>query len=155
MTGALSPVPVTAAGPLSLLHTACFPDDPWNCAAMARVLELAGVFGWIAWAGDSPSGFVLARNLREECEILALGVLPESRRRGIARQLMTAAAREAAESGSASLVLEVAADNDPARLLYAGLGFISVGRRPRYYRRRNQAVDALILRLHLKPLGAS
>jgi len=43
-------------------------------------------------------------------------------------------------------VLEVAADNDVARRLYARYGFRQVGRRPRYYYRSGAVVDALILR---------
>jgi ribosomal-protein-alanine N-acetyltransferase len=154
MTGNLSPVPATAARPLSLLHAACFPDDPWDCAAVGRILGLAGTFGWVAWDGETPTGFILARDLGEECEILALGVLPDCRRRGIARRLMCAVAGEAAARGLGSLVLEVAADNDAARLLYVGLRFTAVGRRPRYYRRSNEAVDALILRKQLGPPAA-
>jgi ribosomal-protein-alanine N-acetyltransferase len=149
MTDEICPLPVTAAGPLSLLHAACFPEDPWDRAAMARVLGLAGVFGKIAWDGEMPIGFVLARDLGDECEILALGVLPHRRRHGIARRLMTAVAVEATARRLGSIVLEVAADNDAARHLYAALGYVAVGRRPRYYRRNNEAIDALILRLRL------
>jgi ribosomal-protein-alanine N-acetyltransferase len=46
-------------------------------------------------------------------------------------------------------VLEVAVDNHAARDLYLGASFSAVGRRPRYYRRPDGRVDALILRLAL------
>jgi ribosomal-protein-alanine N-acetyltransferase len=77
---------------------------------------------------------------------MAVGVLPERRRRGFARALLRAVFAEAERRGGASVVLEVADDNAAARLLYAGLGFRPVGRRPRYYNRATGAADALILR---------
>ena len=85
-------------------------------------------------------------DLGGETEILSIGVLPERRRRGIAGTLLNAVFAEAERRGGDSVVLEVAADNDPARRLYAGLGFRPVGRRPRYYNRATGAADALILR---------
>jgi ribosomal protein S18 acetylase RimI-like enzyme len=45
-----------------------------------------------------------------------------------------------------SIVLEVATENTAARRLYSDRGFIQVGLRPRYYRRADRIVDALILR---------
>jgi ribosomal-protein-alanine N-acetyltransferase len=53
---------------------------------------------------------------------------------------------EAARQGLPSVVLEVASDNAAARGLYAAAGFVMVGRRPRYYRRGGETIDALLLR---------
>jgi ribosomal-protein-alanine N-acetyltransferase len=108
---------------------------------------MPGCFGWIAWDGESPAGFALARDLGTECEILSLGVVPRRRRRGTACELLAAVIAEARRRDLGSVVLEVAVDNDAARCLYAKLGFNQVGIRPRYYRRRTGLADALILRL--------
>lgn len=145
----IASLPLYAAEPLALLHRACFPDDPWDAAAMARVLSLAGCFGYLAWEDDAPTGFVLARDLGDECEILSLGVVPARRGRGIGARLLQAGLAEAQRRGIASAVLEVAADNSAARRLYARLGFVQVGYRPRYYRRADGTADALILRLNV------
>ena len=75
-----------------------------------------------------------------------MGVLPETRRRGIGRALLRAVFAETERRSGASIVLEVAADNAAARAFYAGLGFLPVGRRPRYYSRPASVMDALILR---------
>ena len=56
---------------------------------------------------------------------------------------MRATLRAAAERGAASMALEVAERNGPARSLYAALGFTPVGRRPGYY---GAGDDALVLR---------
>lgn len=142
----IGPIPAGSAVPLALLHSACFPEEPWDAPSLDRVLALSGGFGFCAWQADLPVGFVLARDLGGECEILSLGVIPESRRQGIGGALMQAVFAEAERRGGASTVLEVADDNAAARQLYAGLGFVAVGRRPRYYSRVAEAADALILR---------
>ena len=154
MTVRIEPIPPTAAQPLAVLHSACFPDDPWDAGALGRIMALSGAFGWLAWEEDAPVGFVLVRDLGDECEILSLGVTPRWRRRGTARTLLAAAIAETRRRRLASLVLEVATDNDPANALYAALGFAPVGRRQRYYRRPGGRADALILRLIL-PATAS
>jgi len=128
------------------MHLASFPEDPWDTAALERILALSGGFGYLAWRGDAPAGFILARDLGGEVEILSLGVLSARRRQGIGRALLDSVVAEAERRRAGSLVLEVATENRAARLLYAACGFVQVGRRPRYYRRPDGRADALILR---------
>jgi [ribosomal protein S18]-alanine N-acetyltransferase len=149
----LTPVPALGAEPLAALHRACFPDDPWDAAAIAGILALRGFFGRLAWAEESPVGFAFALDLAGECEILSLGTLPQYRRAGIARALLAEVSREARERRAEFAALEVAIDNRAARALYGGFGFTEVGSRPKYYRRGNALIDAVILRLPL--VGAS
>jgi [ribosomal protein S18]-alanine N-acetyltransferase len=143
----ISPIPAHAVEALAVLHRACFPDDPWEAGALTRIMALSGGFGWLAWEDDEPVGFILIRDLGNECEILSLGVAPRWRRRGVAQTLLGTAAAEAKRRKLPSLVLEVAVDNDAARDLYGAVGFVSVGRRARYYSRPDGRVDALIMRL--------
>jgi ribosomal-protein-alanine N-acetyltransferase len=145
----IEPLPAGIAVPLAAMHRACFPEEPWDAAAFDRLLALWGVFGDLAWRDDEPAGFVLARDLAGETEILSLAVLPAFRRRGVATALLEDAAAQAAARRCGSIVLEVAVDNEAARRLYSGLGFEQVGRRPRYYRRPDAVADALILRRFL------
>jgi ribosomal-protein-alanine N-acetyltransferase len=145
----IAPIPAGAAEPLAALHRACFPDDPWEAGALSRIMALSGGFGWLAWEGRAPVGFILVRDLGNECEILSLGVAPRWRRRGIAQALLAAVVAESERRDLPSLVLEVAIDNDAASTLYSSAGFVAVGRRARYYRRPGGRVDALILRLVL------
>ncbi len=151
--GRLEPLTPAAAGPLalplSLLHRACFPEDPWDPSAISAILGIPGFFGRIAWRDDEPAGFAFAVDLGGECEILALGVVPGRRRAGLGSALLDSIGGEARGRGARSLVLEVAADNAAARALYAASGFVPVGRRRNYYRRAGPPVDALILRLML------
>jgi [ribosomal protein S18]-alanine N-acetyltransferase len=161
----LTPQAVRAlALPLSLLHRACFAEDPWDARAIAEIAGLAGFFGLVARedaggedaarevAEDAdPVGFAFAFGVGEECEIAALGVTPERRRAGIGAALLDAVCREARRRGAGRLVLEVAADNTAARSLYAAHGFVRAGWRRDYYRRAERSVDAQVLRLTLAP----
>jgi ribosomal-protein-alanine N-acetyltransferase len=142
----ITPLPATAAEPLASLHAACFPEEPWGAGVLRRILALSGGFARLASEGERPVGFVLARDLGDECEILSLGVIPECRRIGVGRALLRAVLQETARLGRPSVVLEVAADNVAARRLYEEAGCIAVGHRPRYYRRGGDMIDALILR---------
>jgi ribosomal-protein-alanine N-acetyltransferase len=149
MSWRIEPIPATAMEALAVLHRACFPDDPWEAPALARIMALSGGFGWLAFEDGEPSGFILVRDLGNECEVLSLGVAPLRRRRGIAQALLRTAVSEAVRRNLPSVVLEVAVDNEAANDLYRSRGFVAVGRRARYYSRPDGRVDAVILRLAL------
>lgn len=149
MTSRIEPLPRGAVGPISLLHRACFPDDPWDAGAIEQIMHIPGFFGQVGWAKAAPAGFALALALGEEAEIVSLGVLPEHRRRGIGSALLDAICGEARSRGAARVVLEMASDNEAASELYARRGFRVVGLRRNYYRRTERLVDALILQVQL------
>ena len=129
------------------LHADSF-GRPWSAAAFSRLLADRTCFGWCAiLAGeDTALGFVLARMVADESEILTLGVSPKYRRCGIGCNLLLAVLDEAVRGGVRRVVLEVGADNEAARALYIANGFLEVGRRPAYYRIAGESgEDALIL----------
>lgn len=131
---------------LASLHARAFPEDPWERHALARLLASSKIHARLADGGGNPLGFILALVVAGEAEILTLGVDPSDRRHGIARALLVDLYAAARIAGSSRVVLEVAADNDTARALYAAEGFAVVGRRPFYYRRAGaNPADALIL----------
>ncbi len=133
------------AGVLAALHADCFPS-PWSEGEMIRLLAMPGAFALLALVGDAPCAFVLGRVAADEAEIIAVGTHPGTRRRGLATWLIDAAGAHAARRGARTLFLEVAADNAPARRLYATFGCVQVGYRPDYYQRGNsRRADALIL----------
>ena len=112
---------------------------------MTEILAMPGSFGALAQVSDQPVGFVIALAVGPEAEILTLGVLPEFRRRGIARHLLTWVIDRLADATCQRLLLEVAEDNLAARTLYGKLGFAAVARRPSYYRRSAGAKAAIVL----------
>jgi ribosomal-protein-alanine N-acetyltransferase len=71
--------------------------------------------------------------IADEMEILNLAVLPEFRRRGIARRLLDAVLHISRRRGMKKGFLDVKESNTPAISLYEDYGFVQVGRRKRYY----------------------
>jgi [ribosomal protein S18]-alanine N-acetyltransferase len=144
-------MPQAAARAVATLHRSCFPEDPWDANSIGQIMNMAGFFGRIAWLRDDPVGFALALAYVDEAEILSLGVVPASRRAGAGTALLESVCLQARRRGVEHIVLEVAADNNAARALYAARGFTDVGRRRNYYHRAGCFVDALILRVALAP----
>lgn len=145
MSVELAPLSVAHARLIAGMHHICF-AEPWNEKAMADLLALPGCFGWLAAEGETPHGFVLARIAADEAEILTILVLPPYRRRGLAGRLLDAVIDNAKMQGAVKLFLEVALSNVAGLELYTKVGFIQVGRRPRYYANGG---DALLLAIDL------
>jgi ribosomal-protein-alanine N-acetyltransferase len=146
----VAPAGIAHVHVLAAMHAACF-EERWSVDAVTEVMAGPGVFAFIAQAdGDGGHEFAIARIVGEDSELLSLGVVPGGRRRGIARQLVTAVLRRASERGARQIFLEVAEDNFAAQHLYRFYGFRLVGRRPDYYRRvGGGAIAALTLRRNL------
>jgi ribosomal-protein-alanine N-acetyltransferase len=141
-----SPLAPADAAALALLHASAFPPaEAWGADAIGLMLGLEGGFG-LALPGQ---GFLLARAVAGEAEVLTLAVAPAARRRGVAATLLRAALAEAVAREASVMFLEVAEGNVAARALYAAAGFTEVGRRRHYYR---DGGDALVLS---RALGAA
>jgi ribosomal-protein-alanine N-acetyltransferase len=139
------------ASDVAALHRFCFPEDAWSTEDFARILLMAGTYGWLAFdaAGfdGPPQAFLFASLLGQAGEIITIGVTPAARRRGAARALMEELFRRARANGVMAVTLEVAKDNDAAIQLYRTLGFEQIGVRARYYRRKDGSLaDAHLLR---------
>jgi ribosomal-protein-alanine N-acetyltransferase len=133
--------------PLSGVHALCFPEDPWDPAALSGVLAMAGAEARLAEEGAQPVGLLFSTIVGDEAEILTFGVAPASRRRGVGRALLADLYVRARALGASRVVLEVAADNSMALALYESEGFRTVGLRSGYYHReRGPAIDAWLLR---------
>lgn len=114
---------------LAALHATAFPPGAaWSAETFATLLAMEGVVGL-----QAPGGFILARRVLDEAEILTLVVHPDQRRQGLGEALVETAALVTAAAGARVMFLEVAADNQPAMALYAKAGFERAGRRPDYY----------------------
>jgi ribosomal-protein-alanine N-acetyltransferase len=80
-------------------------------------------------------------------EIESVAVGGTARRRGVGRALCEAVVGWCREQGVGEMELEVRAGSDGAIALYAGLGFVVVGRRVGYYEGPND--DAVLMQLRL------
>jgi ribosomal-protein-alanine N-acetyltransferase len=113
-------------------------EEPWSERTFAAELARADARVWLAREEGHAAGFLSARRVLDEVHLLALAVEPARRRRGLGRALLGALL--AGESGLREVQLEVREGNATARAFYAALGFVAVGRRPRYYRSGEDAV---------------
>lgn len=144
----LDPVQSADAPALAGVHALAF-DHGWGADEIAELIASPGGFGLQVRRDGATLGFILARAIAGEAEILTLAVDPAARRQGLARALTTAAMAAAEAAGAEAMFLEVAADNPAAIGLYQATGFAQVGLRPRYYPRGNLTVDALVMRRDL------
>lgn len=132
---------------LAAIHAAAF-ASAWSAADFSTLLAAPGMVAFTLL----PDAFILVRAAGGEAEIITLAVIPAARRKGLATALVRHAAAMLAAQGVSALHLEVGAENQAARALYARLGFIETGRRRAYYRQaRAQPDDALLLSLALAP----
>ena len=114
-------------------------EDAWSATSFRQELRVAGAHLWVARdaAGDVV-GYLAVRRVLGELHVLSLAVATGSRRRGVGRALLERAL--AVEPGLTAIQLEVRAGNAVALAFYGSLGFVAVGRRPRYYRGREDAI---------------
>ena len=137
---------------ITAVQVASFADQ-WSIYA---VRQLVAMHGAVALIAERPSdaaimGYLIGQVVTDEAEVHSIAVAAEHRRRGIGRGLLRAFEGVAAGLGAVSAVLEVAADDLPARTLYESIGYRVVARRSGYYRvGRPVPVDAEICRRTLR-----
>ena len=119
--------------------------NPWTREMYLAELENPGVsFCFLANdAAGHPIGFCSFWRVLDELHINNLAVVPERRRTGVARALLTFVLDEGARLGARRATLEVRRSNDAARYLYEQFGFTVAGVRRAYYTRPVE--DALVL----------
>jgi len=120
----------------------------WTARDYVRVGQ-GEMAGWVAQEGASAAvtGFLVARQIAGDLEILNLAVRPDARRRGTGAELLRHSFAWGQSFGAASAVLEVRAANATALRFYQYHGFEVIGRRKQYY--VSPVEDALVLRARL------
>jgi tRNA threonylcarbamoyladenosine biosynthesis protein TsaB len=99
-------------------------------------VESLGWRGAVALASEFEgrvTGFIIGRQIAGDGEILNLAVIPERRRQGEGRALLTAALDEFRARRTGRIFLEVRESNQAAIAFYAKHGFAETGRRAGYY----------------------
>jgi ribosomal protein S18 acetylase RimI-like enzyme len=95
---------------------------------------------WVARERPSIAGFAVMDFGDERAHLVLLAVQPVQRRRGIGRRLVDWLLESAVTAGTASVHLELRADNEAARRFYRALGFSETVLVPRYYNGREAAM---------------
>jgi [ribosomal protein S18]-alanine N-acetyltransferase len=117
-------------------QAACPVGGTWNLELLKQELKFGQGVGLAGPEGLT--SFVLYRYFEEHREITALATHPLRQKKGDMRYLLSYLIER--KSPSEKIWLEVHAENGPAQKLYKDLGFIEVGRRPKYYRDGGDAV---------------
>lgn len=119
----------------------------WPEASVREVLAWDGVLGLAREATMEVVAFLIARQIREEAEILNLAVTPQSRRKGHGGALLRTAVVELRKPGASRVFLEVRESNAAGIAFYSKHGFSKVGRRESYYRDPVEAAIVMEIRL--------
>lgn len=136
------PLDAAHAADVAALETQAMGTDAWNAELVAGELGQRDRTWWVAEAEGSLVGYAGGLVIDGDLQILKVAVAPEWRRHGIARELIVRLAEDARNLGASTCSLEVRAGNAIAQAFYESLGLASVGKRPRYYSDRE---DALIM----------
>ena len=123
---------------------------PWSRNLFLSEFRSPGVSKLlVALENNRPSrvivGYVVYWLVEDEMHILNLAVAHESRRSGIARQLVLSGIRRAYDKGARRAFLEVRASNAAAQKLYSLLGFSGSSIRRDYY--DSPTEDAVVMTL--------
>ncbi|MDA8020235.1 MAG: ribosomal protein S18-alanine N-acetyltransferase [Thermoanaerobaculia bacterium] len=117
---------------LAALEWEVFGDGAWSQDSLRLLIADGALI-----LAEAEDGILVAyaafRSVVDEAELLRLAVHPESRRRGLARELLQYAFEELNTEGVSTCHLEVRTDNSAALHLYEDLGFEPVGLRRSYY----------------------
>jgi tRNA threonylcarbamoyladenosine biosynthesis protein TsaB len=136
----------TDAGGIAQLAAASPQAARWSESSYATLLD-SGYRAWVV-AGSchdrgTVAGFLIARTVLSEAEILNLAVAPENRRTGVASALLETALGEWTAGKLQRVHLEVRASNAAAISFYKNHLFRVTGARPGYY--QQPAEDAVLM----------
>jgi ribosomal-protein-alanine N-acetyltransferase len=112
-----------------------------------RELDRRGQSAWVVEADGAVCGFLVARTVADQGEILNLAVDPASRRAGNASALLHRAVAEFRRQGITDVFLEARESNTAAISFYESRGFVRTGRRPDYYQNPAEAAVLMISKL--------
>jgi ribosomal-protein-alanine N-acetyltransferase len=129
------------------IQSACPEIAQWTVRDYAHVAE-GDMAGWVA-GEEELAGFIVARRVASDLEILNFAVRTAARRRGIGAALLRGARDWGLTFSAERVFLEVRISNLAAIRFYERGGFEVTGRRPRYY--SEPIEDALVLTASLRP----
>jgi ribosomal-protein-alanine N-acetyltransferase len=124
------------------IQSACPEIAQWTAWDYDRVAR-GEMAGWVAEQDGKIAGFLVARRVAADLEILNFAVRPDARRHGTGAALLHAALDWGNTFHAGKAMLEVRASNVGALRFYERFGFQTAGRRTQYYSAPIE--DALLL----------
>ena len=134
----------TDVAAVAAIEAASF-SDAWAPSAFSDLLSRPYARLRVLVAPDRAIlGYCILLQAADQGEIANICTAPSARGQGIGGRLLDDALSAADAGGLIEVYLEVRTSNSAARALYAGRGFVMVGRRRGYYQHPTE--DALVLR---------
>jgi len=117
---------------------------PWSRESFRQELTRNAVARYlVAERGGEILGYAGAWVILDESHITNIAVREDARGQGIGKKLTAELLQILSNLGAGYATLEVRVSNERAQNLYRSLGFISVGKRKRYYEDNNE--DAFLM----------
>ena len=101
--------------------------------------------GQAAGSAAAIHAYYLSMITADCADIIAIGTHSDWQRRGFGRIMLEHLIGVTEQQHVEKILLEVAADNMPARQLYDSCGFVEIGCRKNYYKRGETRCDAVIM----------
>jgi ribosomal protein S18 acetylase RimI-like enzyme len=120
------------------LEQVCF-LPPLSFEAIVTYFEGDQYSSYLLVDGDKPVCFAILMEIPDECELIRIGTIKESRGTGKAFHLLKKLMEYYSSKGFLEMFLEVAKKNLPARRLYWKLGFRKFAIRKNYYGHNSHA----------------
>lgn len=143
--------PASAGDVAALVSIASESPRPWTARAFTEELERDPPSLFALRSSDCVVGFVVARTLAPDLDIVDLALARAFRRRGLGRLLLRSLLDRAANEGIETAFLEVREGNQAARGLYRGFGFEETQRRRGFY--QGPVEDAILMRLEMSQMS--
>ena len=135
------------------LERELFPDDAWSVASLWAELAARPRRSYVVAEDDEGAlvGYAGVDLGGEVADVMTMAVASGAQGGGLGRRLVEELVAQAEADHAAYLMLEVRADNEPARKLYESRGFELLTVRRRYYQPGD--VDAHVMRLTLQEVA--
>lgn len=127
---------------ITQIEKECF-SLPWSKDSFEQELKNELAYYQCAEEEGTIMGYMGMWRIIDECHITNVAVLPEHRNKGVASMLISKMVEICRCSEIDNMTLEVRESNLSAINLYEKYGFVSVGKRPRYYMKPME--DAIIM----------
>ncbi len=124
-----------------------FEDRAWNLALLEEELRNDFTMVGLLSKGREGIGYIIARLIQGEAEILRFAIRPMFQGRGLGKILLQDFIREASLKGVTRIYLEVSEKNKRAYNFYKKMGFHEVGVRRDYY---SQGENAFVMEYNLE-----
>ena len=153
--------PLNPAGPLNLVRPLNLDDcqavadletqlfaSRFTAQSLRDMLNKPAFYGAVLPAVGQAAAihaYYLSTITADCADIIAIGTHSDWQRRGFGRIMLEHLIGVTEQQHVEKIVLEVAADNMPARQLYDSWGFVEIGCRKNYYKRGETRCDAVIM----------